>query len=75
MYTAEPRESNIVRVDMLVNGTQAPMLSFLCHHSLAEERGREIALRLKDLIDRQNFQIVIQAAIAGKIVARERIAP
>lgn len=65
--------SELVQVRILVNGESIDALSFIAHRSQAEGRGRHICARLKDLIPRQMFQIPIQAAIGGKIIARETI--
>jgi elongation factor 4 len=70
-----PVAADIVRVDLLLNGSAVDALSFVCHRSVAESRGRGVALRLKNVINRQQYEVVIQAAIGSKVVARERIAP
>ncbi|MEI6462731.1 MAG: translation elongation factor 4 [bacterium] len=67
------RQSDIVKVSILVNHEITDPLSFLCHKSVAEARGRKLVERLKDLIPRQQFPIPIQASIGSKIVAREDI--
>jgi GTP-binding protein LepA len=66
-------ESDLVRVGILVNAEPVDALAFMCHRSQAEFRGRHICERLKDLIPRQMFKIPIQAAIGGKVIARETI--
>jgi len=66
-------ESDLVKVSILVNAEPVDALSFIVHRANAEARGRGICQRLKDLIPRQMFQIAIQAAIGGRIVARESI--
>jgi len=66
-------ESNLVKLTIMVNGDPVDALSFITHKTRAESRGRAICLKLKDLIPRQMFAIAIQAAIGGKIVARESI--
>lgn len=66
--------SDLVKVSILVNDENVEPLSFLCHRSFSEKRGRQIVERLKDLIPRHQFKIPIQAAIGGKIIARETIA-
>ncbi len=67
------RESDLVKVNILVNGDLVDALSFMAHRSQAENRGRQICERLKDLIPRHLFKIPIQAAIGGKVIARETI--
>jgi GTP-binding protein LepA len=66
-------ESDLVRISILVNGDLVDALSFIAHRSAAEARGRAICLKLKDLIPRQLFKIAIQAAIGGRVIARETI--
>ncbi len=66
-------ESDLVRVSILVNAEPVDALAFIAHASQAENRGRQICERLKDLIPRQMFKIPIQAAIGGRIIARETI--
>lgn len=68
------RVGDLVKVTILVNGEVVDALSFLTHRSQSERRGRQICERLKDLIPRHQFKIPIQAAIGGKIIAREDIA-
>jgi GTP-binding protein LepA len=66
-------EGELVRISILVNGDAVDALSFIAHRSAAEARGRAICVRLKDLIPRQLFKIAIQAAIGGRVIARETI--
>jgi GTP-binding protein LepA len=66
-------ESDLVRISILVNQDPVDALSFIAHRSVAETRGRSICGRLKDLIPRQLFKIAIQAAIGGRVIARETI--
>jgi len=68
------RPSDLVKVSILVNDENVEPLSFMCHRSAAEKRGRQIVEKLKDLIPRHQFKIPLQAAIGGKIIARETIA-
>jgi GTP-binding protein LepA len=69
----EYRESDIVKVSILVNSEPVDALAMMVHRSRAESRGRHLCERLKDLIPRQLFKIAIQAAIGGKVVARETV--
>jgi GTP-binding protein LepA len=64
---------NLVKMDVLVNGSPVEALSLIVHRSKAEFRGRHLLKRLKDQIDRHLFEIPLQAAIGGKIIARETI--
>ncbi|PPR77814.1 MAG: Elongation factor 4 [Alphaproteobacteria bacterium MarineAlpha3_Bin5] len=65
--------SDLVKVTILVNSEPVDALSFIVHESYAEIRGRQICERLKTLIPRQLFRIALQAAIGGKIIARETV--
>ena len=67
------RPSNLVKIDILLNGDKVDALSFIAHRDFAAERGREITAKLKKIIPRQNFEIPIQAAIGPKIIARTNI--
>ena len=66
-------ESDLVRISILVNADPVDALSFVAHRSSADTRGRSICAKLKELIPRQLFKIAIQAAIGGRVVARETI--
>ena len=67
------RRGDLVRVQILINAEPVDALAMIVHKSQAEQRGRAICARLKDLIPRQLFKIALQAAIGGKIIARETI--
>ena len=66
-------ESDLAKVSILVNAEPVDALSFICHRSQSVLRGRAVCERLKDLIPRQLFKIPVQAAIGGKVIARETI--
>jgi len=68
-------EDNLVKLDLLVNGEPVDALGWIVHKDKAYFRGRELAAKMKTLIQRQMFEIVIQAAIGTKIIAKERLAP
>jgi len=70
---AEYSESDLARISILVNNEPVDALAFVAHRSQAEFRGRQICERLKDLIPRHMFKIPLQAAIGGRVIARETI--
>jgi GTP-binding protein LepA len=67
--------SELVKLSVLINGDPVDSLALIVHRSMAEARGRALCLRLKELIPRQMYQVAIQAAIGGKIIARETVKP
>ncbi len=69
----EYRLGELVKVSILVNGDPVDALSMIVHREQAEHRGRAICVRLKDLVPRQMFKVALQAAIGGKVIARETI--
>ena len=66
-------KSNLVKIDFLVNGTPVDALSLIVHRSNAEQRGRKLLLKLRKAIPKHQFEIPLQVAIGGKIIARETI--
>ena len=70
---SEYKLSDLVKVDMLLNGDQVDALSFIAHREKAYPRARKLCEKLKDNIPRQLFEVPIQAAIGGKIIARETV--
>jgi len=69
------RASELVKLDIMVNGVPVDALSLICHRSRAEPRGRRFLIKLRREIGRQQFEIALQAAIGSKVIARETIKP
>lgn len=67
------RESDLVKVDIMLNGEKIDALALIAHRDFAYNKSRELAEKLKEVVPRKNFEIPIQAAIGGKIIARETI--
>ena len=70
---ADYQESHMIKLDMLVNGESVDAFSCIVHREKAEARGRALAAKLKEVIPRQQYQVKIQAAIGGKIIASESV--
>ena len=69
------RQSDLIKLSILINGDPVDSLALIVHRSMAEARGRALCTRLKELIPRQMYQVAIQAAIGGRIIARETVKP
>ncbi|MBE0592829.1 MAG: translation elongation factor 4 [Burkholderiaceae bacterium] len=69
----EYRASDVIKLDILVNGERVDALSLIVHRSVAQSRGREVAAKMRELIPRQMYDVAIQAAIGGTIIARENV--
>ena len=67
------RPSNLVKLDLLINGDPVDALSVIAHRDAAFVRGRDLCQRLRQLIPRQMFEVAIQAAIGAKVIARESV--
>lgn len=67
------READLVRLDILVGGSLVDVLSVIVHRSQAANMGKKLVAKLKELIPRQNFEVALQAALGGKVIAREDI--
>ncbi|CAN0313512.1 unnamed protein product, partial [Laminaria digitata] len=73
--TAPPEAADLVKVDISINGESVDALSFVCHRDTAQGRGRDVAKRLKEVIDRQQFEVVVHAKMGARPFAKERIPP
>ncbi|MBC8473696.1 MAG: elongation factor 4 [Candidatus Omnitrophica bacterium] len=71
----EYRASDLIKLDILINGQPCEALSSIVHRERSDFKGRQLAAKLKELIPRQLFEVIIQAAIGSKILARTRVAP
>lgn len=69
----EYRPSDVVKVDIMLNGERVDALSIIVHRSQAQYRGRAVVAKMREIIDRQMFDVAIQAAIGGNIIARETV--
>ena len=72
-HLAGYRADKLVKMDLLINGEPVDALSVICHREKAEIKGRALAAKMRQLIPRQLFEVVIQAAIGGKILCRETV--
>jgi GTP-binding protein LepA len=72
-HLAGYRPDKLVKMDLLVNGESVDALSVICHREKSEIKGRALAAKMKELIPRQMFEVIIQAAIGGKILCRETV--
>src|SRR5256712_2269834 len=73
-HLAGYKESDLIKLDVLVGGEPVDALALTCHRETAYERGRELVTRLRKLIPRQMFEVPIQAAIGSRVIARETVA-
>ena len=69
----EMRDADLVKLDVRINGEPVDALSLIIHHERAYPRGRELAAKMKELIPRQMFEVIIQASIGSKVIARETV--
>ena len=72
-HLAGYRPDKLIKMDLLVNGESVDALSVICHREKAEIKGRALAAKMKELIPRQLFEVIIQTAIGGKILCRETV--
>ena len=73
LYDLDFRPSDLVRLNVLINGDPVDALSLIVHREKAQFRGRDLAAKLKEFIPRQQYEVAIQAAIGNKVVARETV--
>jgi len=69
----EYRASDVVRLDILINGERVDALSLMVHRESSRHRGRDLVVRMRSLIPRQMFDVAVQAAIGANIIARETV--
>jgi GTP-binding protein LepA len=69
----EYRASDVVKLDVLINGDRVDTLSVIVHRANSQSKGRELASKLRELIPRQMYDVAIQAAVGSNIIARENI--
>jgi GTP-binding protein LepA len=67
------RESDLARIDVLINGDKVDALSIVCHRSVAHKRGHDLCVKMKEVVPRQMYNVAIQAAIGSKVIARVNV--
>jgi GTP-binding protein LepA len=67
------RESNLVRIDILINGDKVDALSIVCHKDVAHPRGHDLCVKMKEVVPQQMFQVAIQASIGSRVIARVNV--
>ena len=67
------QEADLVKLDILINGDKVDALALVVHRNQSQYRGRQLVARLRELIPRQMFEVALQAAIGGHIIARETV--